>query len=226
MLNHAYANSSGYFWLIAVAVFTYLAMMIIKRPLARITKQIAANEKERRFLNILFGIGFCLLVSFVTGKAGNYLFGANIHFMWFFGGGLLAHYANLLYKRCKEADYSAFAKSFVSAMNESNMDVSEEDLPVLTNEISAIVKAYADSNLNSHTSKIRGVASGIAGSVEITEDEQKELVKAIERIKSSGVDTAKLDEVYARIKADGKITAAEAADLKKVIRDIHNVTNI
>jgi uncharacterized membrane protein len=73
---------------------------------------------------------------------------------------------------------------------------------------------------------MRGVASGIAGSVEITDDEQKELEKAIDKLKSAGIDTAAVDALYAKAKADGKVTVAEADRLKEVIRAIHNATNI
>ena len=106
------------------------------------------------------------------------------------------------------------------------MDVTEADLPVLTEQIGVIVKAYADNNAKSHKNKIRGVASGIASSVEITDNEQKELEKAIATLKSNGLDTAAVDALYAKAKADGKITVGEKARLEEVIRAIHNATNI
>jgi tellurite resistance protein len=115
-------------------------------------------------------------------------------------------------------------------MNESNFDISEADLPILTEQIDTIVKAYAENNANSHKNKIRGVASGITGSVEITDDEARELEKHINAIKSSGKfeqsAIANLDSAYAKAKADGKITVAEKANLEAVIRAIHNATNI
>jgi hypothetical protein len=150
--------------------------------------------------------------------------------MWFVAGGALANYANLVIKKYVEADTAAFASAFVSAMKESNFDITEADLPTLTQQIGVIVKAYADNNANSHKNKIRGVAAGITGSVEITDDEQKELEKHINAIKSSGkfdaVALANLDSAYAKAKADGKITVAEKANLEAVIRAIHNATNI
>ena len=111
-------------------------------------------------------------------------------------------------------------------MNESNMDVTEADLPILTEQIGVIVKAYADNNENSRKSKLRGVASGITASVEITDDEQKELERHIAALKSAGFDTTAVNALYAKAKADGKVTVAEADNLKAVIRAIHNATNI
>ena len=150
--------------------------------------------------------------------------------MWFVAGGALANYANLVVRKYKDADSAAFAKAFIAAMNESNMDVSEADLPTLTEQIGVIVKAYADNNANSRKSKLRGVASSITGSVEITDDEARELEKHINAIKSSGKfdanAIANLDTAYAKAKADGKITVAEKANLEAVIRAIHNATNI
>jgi hypothetical protein len=146
--------------------------------------------------------------------------------MWFVAGGALANYANLVIRKYKDADASAFAKAFIKAMNESNMDVTEADLPVLTEEIGVIVKAYADNNENSRKSKLRGVASGITGSVEITDDEQREIEKAIDKLKSAGIDTTTVQPLYAKAKADGKITRDEKANLEAVIRAIHQVTNI
>jgi hypothetical protein len=146
--------------------------------------------------------------------------------MWFVGGGLIAHYANLLWRKYKDAEAAAFAKAFISAMNESNFDITEADLPVLTEQIDEIVKAYVNNNVNSRKNKIRGVASGIASSVEITDDEQREIERAIDKLKSAGIDTAAVDTIYAKAKADGKVTVAEADRLKEVIRAIHNATNI
>ena len=144
----------------------------------------------------------------------------------FVGGGLLANYANLIVRKYKDADASAFAKAFINAMNESNFDITEDDLPTLTEQIKDIVKVYADNNANSRKNKIRGVASGITGSVEITDDEQKELERAINKLKSSGIDTTTIDKAYEQAKSDGKITVSEKANLEAVIRAIHNVTNI
>lgn len=226
MLNYAYSNFGGYFWMIAIAFFTYLIMSVVKKTFTPITKKITSNDKERRFINVILGIVFSVAIGCLLGKGGNYLFATDVHFMWFVGGGLLANYANLVIRKYTDADASAFAKAFVNAMNESNFDISEADLPVLTNEIGAIVKAYADNNANSRKSKIRGVASGITGSIEITEDEQKELEKAIEKLKSAGIDTSSVDALYQKAKADGKVTVAEKARLEEVIRAIHKVTNI
>lgn len=226
MLNYAYANYGGYFWMIAVAFLTYFVMTVVKKTFTPITKKLAANDKERRFINVLLGIVLSVSVGLTLGKLGNMLFATNVHFMWFVGGGALANYANLVIRKYTDADASAFAKAFINAMNESNMDVSEADLPVLTNEIGAIVKAYADNNANSRKSKLHNVASGITGSIEITDDEQKELEKAIAKLKSAGVDTKTLDDAYAKYKADGKITRDEKANLEEVIRAIHKVTNI
>jgi uncharacterized membrane protein len=111
-------------------------------------------------------------------------------------------------------------------MQESNFDISEEDLPILTEQIDEIVKAYVDNNENSRKNKIRGVASGITASVEITDDEKKEIEKAIDKLKSAGIDTAAVDALYANAKADGKVTVAEKARLEEVIRAIHKATNI
>lgn len=226
MLNFAYANYGGYFWLAAVAVITYLVMCVVSKTFTPITKKLCSNDKERRFTNALLGVVFCVVIGLSVGKLGNILFGTNVYFMWFVGGGLVAHYANLLVRKFKDADASAFAQAFIKAMNESNMDVSEADLPVLTEQISVIVKAYADNNAKSHKNKIRGVASGITGSVEITDDEVRELERAIGKLKSAGIDTALIDAAYAKAKADGKITRDEKTDLEAVIRAIHKVTNI
>lgn len=230
MLNYAYANYGGYFWMIAVAVLTYLTMTVVKKTFTPITKKLAGNDKERRFINAALGMVLSVGFGYFFGKVGEMLFAVDLPFMWFVGGGLMAHYANLLVRKYKDADASAFAKAFIGAMNESNFDISETDLPVLTEQIGVIVKAYADNNENSRKSKIRGVASGIAGSVEITDDEQRELEKHIAAIKSSRkldpAALANLDAAYAKAKADGKITVAEKANLEAVIRAIHNATNI
>ena len=227
MLNYAYTNYGGYFWMIALAVITYFVMgHLVSGLFASFTKKLASNDKERRIFNAILGSVFCVVVSLTFGKIGNLLFATDVYFMWFVGGGLLAHYANLLVRKFKDADASAFSKSFIKAMQESSMDVSEADLPVLTEQIDVIVKAYADNNANSHKNKLRGVASGITGSVEITDDEQRELEKAIEKLKSAGFDTTFVEQAYAKAKADGKITKDEKANLEAVIRAIHKVTNI
>jgi hypothetical protein len=226
MLNYAYTNFGGYFWMIAIAFLTYLVMMVVKKTFTPITKKLAGTEKERRFINVVLGIVLSIASAVALGNVGNMLFATDIHFMWFVGGGALANYANLVIRKYADADASAFAKAFITAMNESNMDVSEADLPVLTEQIGVIVKAYADNNANSRKSKLRGVASGITGSVEITDDEQKELEKHIQSLKSLGVDTTAVDALYEKAKADGKVTVAEADSLKAVIRAIHNATNI
>ena len=226
MLNYAYSNFGGYFWMLAIAVVTYLVMTVVKKSFTPLTKKLTSNEKERRFVNLLVGIVMSALIGLAVGKGGNYLFATNVHFMWFIAGGLLANYANHVVRKYTDADASAFAKAFITAMNESNMDVTENDLPVLTEQIGVIVKAYADHNENSRKSKLRGVASGITGAVEITDDEQKELEKAIAKLKSAGIDTATIDAAYARAKADGKITRDEKANLEAVIRAIHQATNI
>ena len=230
MLNYAYTNFGGYFWMVGIAFITYFIMTVVKRTFTPITKKLVSNEKERRFVNALLGVVFCAGFGYAVGEVGEFLFAVDLNFMWFVAGGLLAHYANLLIRKYKDAEAAAFAKAFITAMNESNMDVSEDDLPTLTEQIGIIVKAYADNNANSRKSKLRGVASGITGSVEITDDEQKELEKHINAIKSSGkfdpVALANLDAAYAKAKADGKITVAEKANLEAVIRAIHNATNI
>lgn len=230
MLNYAYSNFGGYFWMIAVAVFTYLVMSGVRKLFTPLTKTVASNQKERRFLNIIIGIALSVLIGIGVGNGGNYLFATNVHFMWFVAGGLLANYANLLVRKYKDAEASAFAKAFINACRESNMDVSEDDLPIITEKVDEIVAVYAEHNENSRRSKLRGVASGIAGSVEITDDEQKELEKHINAIKSSGkldaTAVSQLDAAYAKAMADGKITVAEKTRLEEVIRAIHNATNI
>lgn len=230
MLNYAYTNFGGYFWMIAIAALTYLVMVVVKKTFTPITKKLTSTDKERRFVNVLLGIVFSVAVGLGVGNLGNFLFSTDVHFMWFVAGGALANYANLVVRKYKDADSAAFAKAFIAAMNESNMDVSEADLPTLTEQIGVIVKAYADNNANSRKSKLRGVASGITGSVEITDDEARELEKHINAIKSSGKfdanAIANLDTAYAKAKADGKITVAEKANLEAVIRAIHNATNI
>ena len=230
MLDFAYTNYGGYFWMVGIAILTYFAMTIVKKTFTPITKKITSNDKERRFTNAVLGVVFSVLVGLTFGKIGNILFGAEVYFMWFVGGGLLAHYSNLLVRKFTDADKSAFADAFVKAMQESNFDISEDDLPTLTEQIDEIVKAYVNNNENSRKNKIRGVAGGITGSIEITDDEQRELEKHISAIKSSGkLDAnaiAALDAAYARAKADGKITRDEKADLEAVIRAIHKATNI
>lgn len=226
MLNYAYSNFGGYFWMIAIAALTYLIMTVVKKTFKPFTKKWTSTDKERRFVNVLLGIVFSIAIGLGVGKLGNFLFATDVHFMWFVAGGALANYANLVVRKYKDADTSAFASAFVNAMRESNFDISEDDLPVLTEQIGEIVKAYADNNANSRKSKIRGVASGIAASVEITDDEQKELEKHIEALKSAGFDTAAVDALYAKAKADGKVTVAEKTRLEEVIRAIHNATNI
>ena len=226
MLEYAYANFGGYFWMIAVAALTYLLMMVVSKTFTPITKKLAGTEKSRRFVNATLGITFSIVTGLLVGCLGNFLFATKVHLMWFVAGGALANYVNLIVRKYTDADTAAFAKAFVNAMQESNFDISEADLPVLTEQIGAIVKAYADNNENSRKSKIRGVASGITGSIEITDDEQKELEKAINKLKSSGIDTTAVDSLYEKAKADGKITVAEKTRLEEVIRAIHKVTNI
>lgn len=226
MLNYAYTNFGGYFWMIAIAAITYLVMTVVKKTFTPISKKLAQTEKERRFANALIGMVLSVAIGYALGTFGNFLFATDVFFMWFIGGGLLAHYASLLVHKHQSAEASAFAKAFIRAMNESNMDVSEDDLPVLTEQIDVIVKAYADNNANSHKNKLRGVASGITGSVEITDDEEKELERAIAKLKSAGIDTAIIDAAYAKAKADGKVTRDEKSRLEEVIRAIHKVTNI
>jgi len=230
MLNFAYTNYGGYFWMIGIAFLTYLIMSVVRKTFTPITKKIAGNNSERRFINAILGIVLSAAIGWGIGRFGNMLFATDVYFMWFVGGGLLANYFNLVVRKCTDADASAFANAFINAMKESNMDVSEADLPTLTEQIGVIVKAYADNNANSRKSKLRGVASGITASVEITDDEQKELEKHINAIKSSGKFDATaiqgLETAYAKAKADGKITVAEKANLEAVIRAIHNATNI
>ena len=226
MLNYAYTHFGGYFWMVGIAFLTYLIMSVVKKSFTPITKKLASNDKERRFINATLGIVLSACIGYALGEVGEFLFAVDLPFMWFVGGGLIANYANLVIIKYKDADSSAFAKAFINAMQESNMDVSEADLPTLTEQIGVIVKAYADNNANSRENKIRGVASGITGSVEITDDEQKEIEKAIEKLKSAGIDTTLIEQAYARAKADGKITRDEKADLEAVIRAIHKVTNI
>ena len=226
MLNTWYATFGGYFLMVGIAALTYIIMAVVKKTFTPITKKLAGNQKERRFANAFLGLVLSAFVGFAVGTAGNFLFAQDVFFMWFIGGGLLAHYASLLVHKYQTAESAAFAKAFINAMNESNFDISEEDLPVLTEQIDEIVKAYADNNENSRKSKIRGVASGIASSVEITDDEQKELEKAIAKLKSAGIDTAVIDAAYAKAKADGKITRDEKSRLEEVIRAIHKATNI
>ena len=230
MLNYAYTNFGGYFWMIAIAALTYLVMTVVKKTFTPFTKKLTSTNKERRFVNVLLGVVFSIVIGLAIGKGGNFLFATDVHFMWFVAGGLLANYVNLIVHKYQSAEASAFAKAFINACKESHMDVSEEDLPIITEKVDEIVKIYAEHNENSRRSKLRGVASGITGSVEITDDEQRELEKHIDAIKSSGkldATTIKnLDDAYAKAKADGKITVAEKARLEEVIRAIHNATNI
>lgn len=226
MLNYAYTNFGGYFWMIGIAVLTYLVMTVVKKSFTPLTKKLASNDKERRFINAALGVVLSVCFGYAIGKIGEFLFAVDLPFMWFVAGGLLANYANLLVRKYKDAEAAAFAKSFITAMKESNMDVSEKDLPVLTEHIHVIVKAYADNNENSRKNKLRGVASGITGSVEITDDEHRELEKAIDKLKSAGIDTTTVEAIYQKAKADGKVTRDEKANLEAVIRAIHQVTNI
>ena len=226
MLNYAYTNFGGYFWMVGIAFLTYLIMTVVKKTFTPITKKLASNDKERRFINATLGIVFSVGIGYAVGEVGEFLFNVDFNFMWFVGGGMIANYVNLLVRKYKDADTSAFASAFVTAMKESNFDITEDDLPTLTEQIGVIVKAYADNNANSRKNKIRGVASGITGSVEITDDEQKEIEKAIEKLKSAGFDTAAVNALYAKAKADGKITRDEKANLEAVIRAIHQATNI
>ena len=226
MLNYAYTNFCGYFWMIAIAVLTYLVMTVVKKSFTPLTKKLASNDKERRFINAALGVVLCIGIGYGMGELGEFLFSVDLPFMWFVAGGLLANYANLLVRKFKDADASAFSKAFINAMKESNMDVSEGDLPVLTEQIGVIVKAYADNNAASRKNKLRGVASGITGSVEITDDEHKEIEKAIEKLKSEGLDPTTVQALYQKFKADGKVTRDEKANLEAVIRAIHQVTNI
>lgn len=226
MLNYAYTNFGGYFWMIGIAFLTYLIMTVVKKSFTPITKKLASNEKERRFVNALIGVVMSACIGYGVGKFGEFLFSVDIHGMWFIAGGLLSNYANLLVRKYKDAEKSAFASAFVNAMRESNFDISEADLPVLTEQIGVIVKAYADNNANSRKNKLRGVASGITGSVEITDDEHREIVKAIDKLKSAGIDTTTVQNLYEKAKADGKFTRDEKNNLEAVIRAIHQVTNI
>lgn len=226
MLNYAYTHFGGYFWMIGIAVLTYLVMTVVKKSFTPITKKLASNDKERRFINAALGIVLSVGFGYGIGELGEFLFAVDLPFMWFVAGGLLANYANLLVRKFTDADASAFSKAFINAMKESNMDVSEKDLPVLTEQIGVIVKAYADNNANSRKNKLRGVASSITGSVEITDDEHREIVNAIEKLKSAGIDTTTVQNLYEKAKADGKFTRDEKNNLEAVIRAIHQVTNI
>lgn len=226
MLNTWYSAFGGYFWMVGIAILTYFVMIVVKKTFTPLTKKLTASDKERRFANAILGAVFSVAVALGIGKIGNMLFAQHVFYMWFVGGGLLAHYSNLLIRKFKDADKAAFADAFVKACQESNMDISEDDLPVLTEQIDVIVKAYADNNANSHKNKIRGVAAGITGSVEITDDEKRELERAIDKLKSSGIDTTVVEAAYRKAQADGKITRDEKADLEAVIRAIHKVTNI
>ena len=226
MLNYAYTNFGGYFWMVGIAFLTYLIMTVVRKSFTPITKKLTSNDKERRFVNMLLGIVLSACFGYAIGQAGEFLFDVDVHLMWFIAGGMLANYAYFIVKRYKDAPAAAFASAFIKAMNESNMDVSEADLPLLTEQIGVIVKAYADNNANSHKNKMRGVAAGITGSVEITDDEQKELERHIVALKSAGLDTKVLDDLYAKAKADGKITRDEKANLEAVIRAIHKATAI
>jgi uncharacterized membrane protein len=226
MLNYAYTNFGGYFWMVGIAFLTYLVMTVVKKSFTPLTKKLTSNDKERRFINATLGIVLSACIGYALGEVGEFLFAVDLPFMWFVAGGLIANYANLVVRKYTDADSSAFANAFINAMKESNFDISEADLPTLTEQIGVIVKAYADNNANSRKNKIRGVASGITGSVEITDDEQKEIEKAIEKLKSAGFDTASVNALYAKAKADGKVTVAEKARLEEVIRAIHNATNI
>ncbi|MEE1049264.1 MAG: hypothetical protein U0M60_17825 [Clostridia bacterium] len=226
MLNTWYSQFGGYFWMVGVAFLTYFVMMVVKKTFTPITKKLTANDKERRFANAALGIAFSVAIALGLGNLGNMLFGTDVFFMWFVGGGLLAHYSNLLIRKYKDAESAAFARAFIEACRQTDMDVTEEDLPEISNGLVDIVKAWADKNANSRKNKMRGVASGIAGSVEITDDEKKELEKAIDKLKSAGIDTTVVEAAYAKAKADGKITRDEKADLEAVIRAIHKVTNI
>ena len=230
MLEYAYTNFGGYFWMVGIAVLTYIFMSVIRKTFTPITKKLSGDDKERRFINLILGIAISACVGYGVGQLGMFLFAVDVHFMWFIGGGLLANYANLVARKYEDAHAAGFAKAFINAMKESNMDVTEADLPTLTEQIGVIVKAYADHTENSRKSKLRGVASGITASVEITDDEQKELEKHINYIKSSGkFDKTAIDNLtaaYDKAKADGKITVSEKATLEAVIRAIHNATNI
>lgn len=226
MLNTWYSAFGGYFWMVGIAILTYFVMIVVKKTFTPLTKKWTANDKERRFANALLGMVFSVAIALGLGKLGNMLFATDVFFMWFVGGGLLAHYSNLLIRKFKDADSAAFAQAFIKACQQSNMDVSEDDLPAITEGVQDIVKAWADKNANSHKNKMRGVAAGITGSVEITDDEQRELENAIAKLKSAGIDTATIDAAYAKAKADGKITRDEKASLEEVIRAIHKVTNI
>ena len=226
MLNYAYTNFGGYFWMVGIAFLTYLIMTVVKKSFTPWTKKYVTNNKDRRFINATIGIALSVGFGIAIGRFGEFLFSVDVQGMWFAAGGLLANYANLVVRKYTDADSSAFANAFINAMKESNFDISEADLPTLTEQIGVIVKAYADNNENSRKNKIRGVASGITGSVEITDDEKKDIEKAIEKLKSAGFDTAAVNALYAKAKADGKVTVAEADNLKAVIRAIHNATNI
>ena len=230
MLEYAYANFGGYFWMVIIAAITYLLMTVVKKTFTTITKaatkKLSSAEKDRRFINALLGAAFSIAIGVFVGKFGNFLFATDVHFMWFVAGGALANYVNLIVHKYQSAEASAFAKAFINAMKESQMDVSEDDLPTITEKVDEIVAIYAENNENSRRSKLRGVASGITGSVEITDDEQKELEKHINALKSAGFDTATLDAAYEKAKKDGKITVAEKANLEEIIRAIHKATNI
>ena len=139
MLNYAYTNFGGYFWMIAITALTYLVMTVVKKTFTPITKKLTSTDKERRFVNVLLGIVLSVAVGLGFGNLGNFLFSTDVHFMWFVAGGALANYANLVVRKYKDADSAAFAKAFIAAMNESNMDVSEADLPTLTEQIGVIV---------------------------------------------------------------------------------------
>lgn len=225
MLDYAYSNYGGYFWIVIVAVITYALMLVIKKSFLPITKKIATTEHGRRVANVALGIVFSVSVALVVGKFGNFLFGSTVHFKWFVAAGLLSNYAYLVYEKCKESNLSAFAKAFNDAIAESNLDITDDDLPLLTEKVKELVSAFKTSTNNKHAMMIKGIATNIAASVEITEEEKKEIEESIGSLKRAGYDVSSLERAYQTALADGKITADEKALLESAIASIRAVIN-
>lgn len=221
MFAHFYANYGGYFWAVIIAAITFAAMILVKKSFINITKKFCATEKSRKTWNIILGIAFSIGIALVIGKFLNFLFAFNIEAKWFVAAGMLANYVYLIIEKFREADLVAFAKEYKKALEESNLDVDVNDLPKMTEHMKKIVAAFAISEKNEHAVLVEQVAKQVAASVDIVSaEEEKDLEKQIEDVKSMGADVAGIEQALATARSDGKFTEDERAIILAALETI------
>lgn len=224
MLNYAYTNFGGYFWVIATAAVAFLAMKLISKSFTPLTANIT-DEKTRRGINMGIGIALSITAAIIAGQAGNLLFGSDVPVKWFVFGGLLANFVYLIREKYVESELAAFGKAFKDAVKESNLDIDESDIPQMTVKIKDIVKAFATSSKNKHAVAVNNVAKDIAGAVEISEEDREKLVREIEALKSRGADVGRVEKAFRDADEDGKITVAEKEAIEGYLDRIRETLN-